>query len=239
MELTQWGASEWAAFGAVGAVVVYIVLGWIALWQLAETRRLRELEHRPYVLIDFFFRGQRVMLELRNIGRTPARNVEVHFDKPLVAADSNRAYRFGIFDAPIPMIAPQRTIHLPLGSGPAFFAPEARAPLSYSVTMSYDDMTGKKRYKDPPLLLDLSPYKHTIPPRDSGGEVANSMKEIQRTLKGWSSFDGLMVTAVDRHQQNRSHERWDHYFDAKRILRAAGVRALLRYEKQRVLRKLS
>jgi hypothetical protein len=237
MDVTRWNAAEWAAFGAVAAVVVYIVLGAIALRQLSESKRLRELQTRPYVLVDFYFKGFFVMLEIRNIGTTPARDIEVAFDKPLEASDDRRA-DFSIFDTPIPMMAPGRTVRLPMGSGPAFFKENSSTPLSYVAQIKYTDMTGRKRYDDPPLILDLEPYKHTTAPPDNAGDLVAAVRDIRTTLSKWSTHHGLRVVATDRLKFDRRQNRWDTYYDARRALREGGVKHLWTFGRERLLYKL-
>lgn len=143
MDVRTWEAAEWAAFGGVGALIVYVVLGVVALCQLRESRRLRELEYRPYVIVDFYFKDFFFFLEVRNTGRNPARDVTVSFDKKLVPSDDRRSTNFSIFDQPIPMMAPGRIIRLPLGSGLTFLKHGQTAPLSYEVRVKYKDMSGK------------------------------------------------------------------------------------------------
>lgn len=236
MEVTSWSAPDWAAFGAVTAVLVYIVLGVIALRQLRESRRVRELQTRPYVLVDFYFKGLFVMLEIRNIGTTPARNVQVAFDKPLQASDDRRS-NFSIFDSPIPMMAPGRSIRLPMGSGPAFFTEGTQTPLSYIAQIKYTDMTGREKYDDPPLMLNLEPYKHTAAPRDNAGDLVSAVREIRTTLNKWGSHNGLQVVATDRFKNDRRQRRQGAYYDARRTLREGGIKQLWQFEKRRLLSK--
>lgn len=238
MDVTKWDAAEWAAFGAVGAVVVYVVLGITALRQLGESRRLRELEHRPYVLVDWHFKGIFVALEVRNIGRTPARNVEVSFDKPLQAPSSARNPNFSIFQAPVPMVAPGRVIRLPMGRSSDFFRDGAGVPLSYTVRAKYTDMTGKQPYDDPPLLLDIEPYKYTTAPRDNASDLVDAVREVRNTLNKWNSHNGLKVSSTDRLRYDRREYRWDHFYEAQRMIREGGVKRLWKFEKERVKRRL-
>jgi hypothetical protein len=237
MDVTKWAAAEWAAFGAVGAVVVYIVLGVIALRQLAESRRLRDLEHRPYVLVDWYFKGFFVALEVRNIGRTPARDVRVTFDKTIRAAAKIRAPDFTIFNAPIPMMAPGRVIRLPMGTGPEFFDEDADIPLSYTAQLRYTDMTGKQKYDDPPITLDLGPYQHTTAPRDHASELVDAVRNVRDTLNKWGSHRGLRVVSTDRLRYERREHRWDHFYEARQMLREGGIQRLWQFELQRLRRR--
>lgn len=236
VDFRTWEAAEWAAFGGVGALIVYVVLGVIALRQLRESRRLRELEYRPYVIVDFHFKGLFVSLEVRNAGRNPARDVTVSFDKELVPSDDRRSANFSIFDQPIPMLAPGRIIRLPLGSGPAFFKEGQTAPLSYEVRVKYKDMSGKA-HSDPPLLLDLSPYRHTVAPRDDSADLVAALREIRNTHKAWTSNGGLKVVSTDHLRVERRRARVDHWYDVRHAYLQGGFRAVIQGEVQRLRRR--
>lgn len=212
---------------------MYVILGWIALRQLAESRRLRELEYRPYVLVDFHFKGMFVALEVRNIGKNPARDVKIAFDQRIVPSDDRRV-DFSVFDNPIPFMAPGRTIRLPLGSGPAFFSPERTAPLSHTVQCTYRDISGKVVYEDPALVLDLGPYKHTAPPMDPTADIAKAAKEISKTLDKWTSFRGLTVVATDSLRATKIERRNDARWEARHAYRDEGVRGLWRFAVRRM-----
>lgn len=235
MDIKAWESAEWAAFGAVGALVVYVVLGIIALRQLRESRRLRELEYRPYVIVDFYFKGFFVYLEVRNVGRNPARDVTISFDKALVPSDDRRSANFSIFDQPIPMMSPGRTIRLPLGSGPAFFEEGQTAPLAYEARAKYADMSGKK-FIDPPLLLDLMPYKHTIAPSDDFADLVSAVREIRNTHKKWTSNSGLKVISTDHLRAEKRRDRFDHWYDVRHAYKEGGVGAVIKDEAQRLRR---
>jgi hypothetical protein len=237
VDFRTWEAAQWAAFGGVGALFVYVVIGVIALRQLRESRRLRELEYRPYVIVDFYFKGFFVFLEIRNIGRNPARDVTVSFDKELIPSDDRRSANFSIFDQPIPMVAPGRIIRLPLGTGPAFFEEGQTAPLSYEVRVKYKDMSGKV-HRDPPLLLDLSPYKHTVPPRDDSADLVAAVRAIRDIHKKWTSSGGLKVISTDRLRVERRRHRADRWYDVRHAYDQGGIRAAFRGEVQRLRRRL-
>jgi hypothetical protein len=236
VDFRTWEAAEWAAFGGVGALIVYIVIGVIALRQLRESRRLRELEYRPYVIVDFYFKGFFVFLEVRNSGRNPARDVVVSFDKELVPSDDRRTANFSIFDQPIPMMAPGRIIRLPLGSGPAFFEAGQTAPLSYEVSVKYKDMSGRS-HSDPPLLLDLSPYEHTVPPRDDSADLVAAVREIRNTHKKWTSNSGLSVMSTDRLRVERRRERSVRWYEARHAYGQGGFRAVVQGAVQHLRRR--
>lgn len=235
-----WGAAEWASFGAVGALVVYVVLGIAAIAQIRESRKLRELQTRPYVIVDFEFRGLSVLLGVKNIGATPASNVAITFDKELQGPKRRgREPEFDVFRRPIPLMAPARTIQIPLGQGPDFFVEDANFPLSYTVQVSYADLSGKNKYADPAFVLDLLPYKHAAMVTDPLTQINASLKSIQAVLNGWNSFDGLKVNAVDRDRHSRHLERIDHAYDARRTFRSEGLSGLFRWQIERWKRRMN
>jgi hypothetical protein len=87
VSLADWGATEWAAAGAVSAVIVYIVLGLIAWIQLREAKRLRAEQTRPFVVVDLVpEHSAGIYLEISNIGRTMARDVTFKFTPTLVSS---------------------------------------------------------------------------------------------------------------------------------------------------------
>lgn len=236
VDIRTWTAAEWAAFGAVGALVVYVVLGVIALRQLRETRRLRELEYRPYVTVDFVTDGFVVKLEVKNTGKTPAREVTVRFDQPLQAAPDRRAPNFSLFDSPIPLLAPGRSFRITMGTGPAYFAEGVNLPLTYQVEVEYWDLRLKDKYADPPYPLDLRPHQHTALTMDPMKDMASSLKDMRQLFKGWSSNDGMRVNASDRHSAEKRRDRVDHWFDMRHSFERGGVRAVLKDEAQRLRR---
>ncbi|WP_143016259.1 hypothetical protein [Nocardioides szechwanensis] len=247
MNLSQWGADEWAAFGQVGALVVAVVAGpavWIQVRQGRHARedqaRIREDQSRPYVIVDFESKGWWLDLVIKNIGSTPARDVRITFDKALVVPGNARQLGdLDIFKQPIPMIAPGRAIRLRFGAGPDFFKPEAAGvPLSYEATVAYTDLAGEKSYNDPPLLLDVKSLQNTIAGADHLSDLSSSIKEIQKTLKGWSGPGALEVLATDGDKRQRAQNRLDHRWDLRHSFQERGLRGVLRFEWSRLRRRL-
>lgn len=241
MHPSDWAAGEWAAFGSVSALFVYVILGITAIVQLRESRRLRELQTRPYVIVDFEFKGWWTHLVVKNIGATPAANVSITFDKKLqVPGKSNQPEDFEIFNGPIPMIAPGRVIKVRFGAGPDFFKDEAAdIPLNYRAQAVYTDLSGKKKYQDPPLVLDLLPYKHTVVGSDHFSELATAAKGIEKAMKGWTHQGGLTVRAINQDKRANRDSRADYRYEARRVLRELGMRRLVNWQLTRWKRRLS
>lgn len=205
-----WNAAEWAAFGACSAVLVYVVLGWFAWRQLNETRRLRELQTRPYVIVDFEFRRFLINLVIKNIGATPARDVRVTFDQPLrgSAAIQRDINEVAALTQPIPMLAPGRAITLAFDSGPQLFK-DASLPRVYTANVTYRDASGKRPYIDPPYILDLRQYAEALLDPKGVPELVEEVGKLRAMLEKWSDGSrGVLVMAVDRHRHRAREDRW-------------------------------
>jgi hypothetical protein len=208
---TDWHAAEWGAFGQVGALVVAIVAGLLVWLQVHQGRQVREDQTRPYVIVDFEFRGMLVLVSVRNIGATPAANVRIAFDRPLESPTKGlNPERFAVFSEPIAMMAPGRRISVYFGLGPDFFPTDGGVPLRYEVTVSYSDLAGTRKYNDPPNILDLAPFKHTSVDRDDLHQIAQRVKGIEQAMKQWTQRGRLGVNSVTQAEiDKRDAEYWD------------------------------
>ena len=104
---TNW--SQVAAWAAWATVAIYIVIGLFAWRQVREARTLREEQARPFVIVDFE-PGFLVYLTVENLGRTMARDVSIHFDKPLTSSHQGRREldESPLFREPIPALPQAR-----------------------------------------------------------------------------------------------------------------------------------
>lgn len=194
----EWGAADWGAFGQVGALLVAVVAGVLVWLQVRQGRQVREDQTRPYVTLDFEFEGWEVVIAIRNIGTTPARNVRFRFDKPLESPRREDGdEELAIFSSGIPMLAPGRRIAVPFGNGPDFFNQNDRTvPLMYTANVSYSDLEGRKMYADPPLVLDLLPFKHSIIDRDDLHQIYQQLKDIKAVMKSWTAGQRLRINTI-------------------------------------------
>ncbi|RHW23639.1 hypothetical protein D0Z08_28885 [Nocardioides immobilis] len=206
MDPTTWEAAEWGAFGQVGALVVATIAGVLVWLQVRHGRQVREDQTRPYVIVDFEFRGIAVMITVSNIGTTPATDVRITFDRPLESPTQGlNANRFALFSEPIPMLAPGRKINVLFGKGPDFFPADESVPLRYVATVTYKTLDEGQRpwwhrerrpYDDPPLVLDLQPFKYTAIDRDDLHNIAEKIKGIEQIMSRWTSRGRLNVNTI-------------------------------------------
>ncbi|MGH2777390.1 MAG: hypothetical protein ACRDJB_01950 [Actinomycetota bacterium] len=207
----DWQAADWSALGQVGALVVAVVAGILVWRQVRHTAQAREDQTRPYVIVDFEFQGWEVLLAIRNIGTSPAMDVQITFDKPLQAPHIEDPDELAVFTDGIPMLAPGRLIAIPFGNGPNFFSEgvDEKLPLRYVARVEYSGHGGRKRYRDADLVLDLTPYKHTLIERDDLHQIYQNLKEIKTVMKSWTSDRRLRVNTVKQTEVVEQHrQRW-------------------------------
>lgn len=177
---------------------------------------MREDQTRPYVIVDFEFQGMLVMIAVRNIGTTPARDVHIYFDPPLQSPLANDPMEFAVFSEGIPMLAPGRTIRHAFGTGPQFFPDEGEGvPLRYEARIHYMNPNGK-RYEDPPLVLDLLPFKNSAVDRDDLHQIYQNLKDIKNLMKSWTGGRRLRINTETQAEASARDREWSEARQAAR-----------------------
>jgi hypothetical protein len=231
-------AAAWAAVGSVAAVVVYLVLGVFAFVQVRQAKKVRELQTRPYVIVDFEARRFLLYVAIKNIGSTPARDVSVTFDKRLQASNAARVdiNEAAVFRRPIPMLAPGRSIFVTFDVSHRLFADD-NLPLSYDVKLTYWNLEKKHKYIDPPYTMDLSHRKETAIDPQGIPELVNQVEAIRKQIEKWTDgTHGLRVHAENRTHRERRLARWWLHEEAQRERRENGLYAYLRWHVRRLRR---
>lgn len=105
-------ATEWSAVWGAATLLVAFGAAWLALRQLRQNADAALEASRPFVIVDFHFRGTIVMFEIRNIGQTAARDVRFTWDpNPVGDRDNtNEVIDRHLVNGGIPFLAPGRTI---------------------------------------------------------------------------------------------------------------------------------
>jgi len=180
---------------AIGAFVVYIAIGIIAWWQLAEAKQLRREQARPVVLVDLEpRRGGFIWLVVENSGRTMAYDVQFAFDAPLVSEDAQRTKALADSDAfkhGFATLPPGRTIRMYFDRYASRV--ETDLPMAYDVTVSYKGLERGRWWKKrdthrETYRIDLTPYAQGVGERELGEELSRvndrlaGIKESVRTL---------------------------------------------------------
>lgn len=183
----------------------------LLVWlQVRHGRQVRDDQTRPYVIVDFEFQSMVVMLTVKNIGSSPARDVTVSFDRPIRRPKDDAAAleELAVFERGIPMLAPGRSISIWFGDGPKIFDEANKLPLRYEATAKYSSMDGKRTYIDPPCILDLLAFKYTLVDNDDIHDIARQLKEIRSIMKSWTSEQRLKINSVTQAEVDERRRRW-------------------------------
>ncbi len=228
---TDWTAvAAWAAWVTVG---IYVAIGLFAGWQVLEARKLRGEQARPFVIVDFE-PGFLVYLTVENLGRTMARDVSIHFDKPLTSTlrGPRELDVSPLFREPIPALPPGKKIRVLFDQFTE--RTNAELPMAYDVEVRYRGPTGKKWLNDS-YRLDLGMYLGSALPQKGIPELVAGVGNILEEIKKWrgSGISGLLVHTLDQRRQDRIDSRRVNV----RILRQQGTKTLARWIWNRTLHR--
>lgn len=150
---TFWGldATAWAALAALGTfglVLVASITAVAAFHQVRESRRIREEQTRPYVVVSVEpSPASRQLLDvvIRNVGSTPAIGTRIEIEPPLKRADEDDQFPLAkarVFTEPIALIAPGYTMTVFLDNG-IERKDRDDLPEVHTATVTYADSTGR------------------------------------------------------------------------------------------------
>jgi hypothetical protein len=129
---------------------------------LRELQAARAAEAAPYVIAYLDITEEHLVYAVvKNIGRSPARDVSIHFDPPLSAGDNVRQN----WDLPdfltsaIPFFPPQYELRSILGVALDLFAPDSRVPTEYETRIAYTDAATQAAHTET-YTLDLGVFRH-------------------------------------------------------------------------------
>lgn len=196
----------WFVAGATvveAAAVVIAVL--YAKGQLAELRASREETTRPFVVVDLDVARTMIFLTVKNIGQSIAKNVRFRFSPELESTwDGKRSeltesgeYRVAeldIFANGIPSLAPGKE-HSTVFDQTLTRLPVV-LPKRYDVEVSFDAPSGR-RFTDR-QTLSLDTYLGLTHVEKKGvHEIAKTLDDIKREIKGWGASGGGLRVATD------------------------------------------
>ena len=187
----QWDGSDWQAVWTLLASLVAAIAASAALAQLKQHRKAQADMSRPYTIVDFAFRGHLVMLEVKNIGKTPALDVKLTWNEPPVALDEGRtaALRRHLVEGTIPYLAPGRSIRYFVGSAPDYLS-NKELPRRFEVEARYVDVGGEEHGVGETLVLDLDQWSEALADTDYENKnwkelkrQAGALEEVSKSLK--------------------------------------------------------
>lgn len=168
----------------VGLASVFVaLLATLAAWQTVREMRLaREVEERPYILIDFDFSNRPLIdLVVTNIGNGSARDVKFHFQPDMITSDGRNISELRLFKDGLQFFPPGKMISQFFDTSIAYFRDEHST--TYEVAISYYNATRTKHYQDPPISLDLSAYRGiSYLERKDMNDLVKEIKEVRKSL---------------------------------------------------------
>jgi hypothetical protein len=195
-----WGISSvgWQAVTAFISAATLLVAGaaaLVALRQFKSNQATRDDQSRPYLVADFepSPAGMRLSdLVVKNIGTTPARNVEVRLDPEPKRASEVAGYPLSesrLVSGTLPMVAPGRELRVFFDSMPERY--NSDLPMSYTVTIKYQNTRGK-HMNDKPFAIDMDTA------RGSAQATTYGMHDAAKALRGVDE----QLTAIADHLRN-------------------------------------
>lgn len=200
---TNW--TEVVAIGTLFQCLVILIAAIVAASQLRESRRLRRAQTRPYVVVKLEttpVERSLVNLVIENIGATPALNVTFQVTPELTSSidkpGDNRLTEWSVLSSGIPHFAPHQQVRTLLDSLITRMATESPFPRSYIFTTSYSGIGDKKPYRES-IEINFGAFIGSHYVVEKGiHDVAKSIEEIHRLMKGWSEgFSAMRVLTGD------------------------------------------
>lgn len=192
-----WTADTWAGL-QFGVLVAAIFVAWR---QLAEARRLREEQTRPFVVVDLEPDDFLFMIVVSNLGPSMARDVRITIDPPLTSSvKQHELDKIKMFQEPILSLAPSRRVRTILDS--AHERDREKSPDVYDVRVTYTDDTGRRNFTEH-QVLDLGLYWDTSEiRRKSVHHVAEQLKTLVAEVSKWTANmpGGLLVVSPTEEQ---------------------------------------
>lgn len=182
---------------AQGATLLYLIFTLAKNWEMADATRaaadasqqsvqqmidVRDEETAPYVLVYFNMEetSPLIYLIIKNIGKTPARNIRIDFDPPLQSTQQSLLEKYSPLVNGIPSLAPGQEIRTWFDLYRRYS--RANYPKTYTVKLSYYGGISDKQRGDE-QVIDLSMYEGRIYTREEGiADLVKVGNDIRRTL---------------------------------------------------------
>jgi hypothetical protein len=167
----------------VAAVSVMLATAF-SICSIRQARQLQIDQARPHVVVDLAFRETLVMVRVRNLGRTAARDLKVTFAVP---PESTLAGALGwtnsaLFTTGVTTFAPSCEYKFLLDE--AFSRLNSNLPLKLPVTATYSGpASGRHKPYVESSVLDLAAYDGTQLPDKTVHEAVQQLEKIAAALK--------------------------------------------------------
>lgn len=181
-------ANKYVLYGTAFATVI---LALVTYNMVAEMRRSRIEQARPYIFVDFDipYGEQLIHIIVKNIGGA-AKNVKFKFNPELIDSRGRNVSNGAIFKNGINFFPPNKEIKQLFDYAPDYF--ERDLPLKFDLTVTYSDFKTEKGSTDSEkqpfeetFTLDLSTFKDLqFVERKGLHEIAESMDKLAKEASG-------------------------------------------------------
>ncbi len=160
-------AADWQAIWTFFTFLVAAIAAAVGLTELDIHQRDQRELIRPYVIVDFAFRSQLLLIEVRNIGRSPAKNIELKWNPDPRSPNDQRTevIKRRLVDNHISFLAPGRVIQYYVAPAREYRDCES-VPNELTVIAKYKDLHGHLFGEGEEMVLDLNQWQEALADRD-------------------------------------------------------------------------
>ena len=189
---------------------IFSFLGVVVTWMTVQEMKLaREAQERPYIIVDFDLSEAPVInLVVSNIGNGAAKDVRFSFEPDLITSDErNISESVLLFRQGVRFFPPGKTISQFFDMSHAYLG--ANKPLTFDVTVSYDDVKEGKEYKES-MQSDLSMFKgRQYIVRKGVHDLAKEIEKLNKEISRAIGFGGrgILVKTLEDIKREREEQR--------------------------------
>lgn len=201
----------WTLIPQWATLVLLAVAALIAFLQTRESRRLREEQIRPYVVVDLdISRAPIIYVAIENLGQTMATEVSFEVSPPLANLRGPKPTETNVppLSKTWPTMPPRKRVEGLLNSAFELYS-NPDYPMTYHVTANYRaPALGGREFSDN-YILDLNSYRDLrFIPQSTVSDIVKSLNDVNRTLKSWTTHGGIGVITESRAAHERKLEAW-------------------------------
>ncbi|WP_111710230.1 COG1361 family protein [Lutibacter citreus] len=147
---TEFDSSDYLSFGMIFLTYFYVIF----TWEMLERMRTEShLEKRPYLIADFDSPKSNLSFYIKNIGKTPAKNVKIKVNPDIKLRDSD-TINTTLFKGKIEFYPPSKKTETYITTTSDFFK---NNPDKFTIDLEYMDSFNNKFTEV--ITLDLNHHK--------------------------------------------------------------------------------
>lgn len=193
-------ASDLVSFLTALLTYFYVIFTGRMVKQMVDTA---EDESRPFIIVDMEYDDGVINFSLRNIGKTPARNIRAKIE-PDINLMNKKTLNNTLFAKPISLMPPGKEIKTFVGMHYELLKEDQ--PKVFEILVEYE---WKKKKAKESYIIDLSVYQNlTYVVRKNIHHVAKSLEELDKKISRVIKWDAIYVkTPEDLRREREERER--------------------------------